>query len=315
MLNPMHKSIRPICVPNPFFEGHNTVYLIRSEPVTLIDTGVALPEAYDALCVGLKSHGISPRDVRRVLLTHKHIDHIGNAWRFQQEHDAEVFIHVDELRSVLTPDVQNERLRAYVKELIGTWGVPSDVDYGDDSAFLQHWELQPAEAQPLTHGTRLPQGRSEIITLHTPGHTIGSVCFAWQDGLFTGDHVLPDISPNIGAGDLQQPNLLEHFLNSLAATEALPDELMGCPGHGEPFAQLRERCVALRRHHADRLDEIVTLLRQHGGQTTFSIARSLFGTLEGFHVVLGCAEAASHLEYLVTDQIVIRDGATFSLRS
>ena len=71
-------------IPNPFFEGRNQVYLLTSDPVTVIDTGVATGKAFDAVVAGFQEHGFSLEDVKRVLLTHKHIDHIGNAWRIQQ---------------------------------------------------------------------------------------------------------------------------------------------------------------------------------------------------------------------------------------
>ena len=93
-----------VSVPNPFFEGRNTVHLIKSDPITLVDTGVATDKAYDALCKGLKQNGVAVQDIKRIVLTHKHIDHIGNAWRIRRESGATIHIHSSEEKSVADVD-------------------------------------------------------------------------------------------------------------------------------------------------------------------------------------------------------------------
>ena len=118
--------------------------------------------------------------------------------------------------------------------------------------------------------------------------------------LFSGDHVLPDISPNIGGGDMRRRGLLTEFLASLrriAALSGTVDQVL--PGHGEPFTDLGGRCEQLLDHHRDRLDRIEAILRTGGLQNVWEIATRLFGALQDFHVVLGCAEAEAHLECLV----------------
>ena len=77
------------------------------------------------------------------------------------------------------------------------------------------------------------------------------------------------------------------------------------PGHGDPFSNLATRCRQLREHHHERLDKIVELLENNGPQQVYEIARSLFGEMKDFHIVLGCAEAHAHLEYLIDQGRVI----------
>jgi len=72
------------------------VYVIRQDPVTLIDTGVDIPESREALIDGLKQHGLTARDIRRVLLTHAHVDHMGLAAWVREESGAEIWLHPDE---------------------------------------------------------------------------------------------------------------------------------------------------------------------------------------------------------------------------
>ena len=81
----MREKLHRLSIPNPFFEGRNSVYVIKDDPVTLVDTGVATDKAYQHLVDGLRDVQLSVKDIERVVLTHKHIDHIGNAWRLQEE--------------------------------------------------------------------------------------------------------------------------------------------------------------------------------------------------------------------------------------
>ena len=91
--------------------------------------------------------------------------------------------------------------------------------------------------------------------------------------------------------------MLDHFLASLDRVANL-GELEVLPGHGEPFRGLHERCQELMKHHEVRLDE--TLAAVDGTErSVYEVAQQLFGELKSFHVVLGCAEANAHLEYLV----------------
>jgi glyoxylase-like metal-dependent hydrolase (beta-lactamase superfamily II) len=65
----------------------------------------------------------------------------------------------------------------------------------------------------------------ELRVMHTPGHTIGHVTFHDAEAglLFSGDHVLPRITPSIGFEPVAAELPLADFLNSLALTAAAPD--------------------------------------------------------------------------------------------
>ena len=46
-----------IQVPDPFFEGQTAIYVIQSDPLTMIDTGISTDESYETLLAGLAEHG------------------------------------------------------------------------------------------------------------------------------------------------------------------------------------------------------------------------------------------------------------------
>ncbi len=74
-------KIIPLSIPTPFYIGDVNVYLIKEEPLTLIDVGPKTAEAETVLREKLKRHGVSFSDIKRILLTHAHEDHCGLAKR------------------------------------------------------------------------------------------------------------------------------------------------------------------------------------------------------------------------------------------
>ena len=199
----MRGAVHRISIPNPFFEGHNSVYVIVSDTVTLIDTGIAIGRAFQTLKAGLEAHGIGIGDVRRVILTHKHIDHLGNAWRIQGggKEETEILTHEDERRAVEDVDPLGKRFAQLVSERLHEWHAPESSP-NDLVNSMPAWELEPATAQGLVDGQRIDLADGHLEVIHTPGHTMGSICLRYGSYVFTGDHVLPDISPNVGIGEL-----------------------------------------------------------------------------------------------------------------
>ena len=286
-------------IPNPFVEGRTCVYVIAADPITIIDTGIATQRAYDALVEGLREHDLSVADVQRVILTHKHIDHIGNAWRIQRESNAEILIHESELMAVTDVDPGGQRHAELVKTRLVEWNVPVHAHPTMSPDSRPTWEIESAEARGIADGDRIPFAAGEMEVVHTPGHTMGSICIRDGASLFSGDHVLPNISPNVGGGDMRKRHLLRHYLRSLEQTrEIAANVLRVFPGHGDPFDTLPARCDELLVHHDARLGRVHEIVQKKASQTVYEIAQRLFGEMEQFHVVLGCAEAASHLEYL-----------------
>ncbi len=303
-------TIHTIKVPNPFFEGRNAVYVIEADPITIIDTGVATEKAWGILVDGLEKIQVPLESIRRIILTHKHIDHIGNAWRIHQRSDAEVFIHESEVRFVQEVDPSSERYAELVASRLDEWSIPAAKRPSRQSK-PPPWLIEACPAKPLVDGQELPIGDQAIEVIHTPGHTFGSICLRLENSLFSGDHVLPGISPNIGGGDLRHRGLLSKYLESLERIRGLDRVgLTTLPGHGNPMRdKLAERCDRLISHHDKRLGEVLEILASSGTQTVYEVAEQLFGEMEDFHVILGCAEGQAHLDLLVDrEQVTEQDG-------
>lgn len=301
-----------IGIPNPMFEGVLNMYVIAGDPLTLVDTGIGTPEALVALEAGLASHDLVIDDVRQVILTHKHADHIGLARDVQERSGAKVYIHEDDWEGVADLDHRHGEHVSLVCSRLRAAGTPEER-IEKLVKFLSHGRrfARQTPAEKMRDGDTFEIDGCKLEVIHTPGHTQGSVCLLYGSYLFSGDHVLPTISPNIGAGEMRRTGMMRRFLDSLDRVAAYQsDDLVVLPGHGDRFSNLAERCAELKEHHAQREEKILKILRADGGRKTiYEIAQSLWEKLPGYHLVLAAAEVNAHLEKAVEDgQIGHEDG-------
>jgi glyoxylase-like metal-dependent hydrolase (beta-lactamase superfamily II) len=172
-------------------------------------------------------------------------------------------------------------------------------------------------AQPdrlLEHGAVAELPGWTMRAVHTPGHTPGHLCFAEErTGLFfSGDHVLPRISPNIsttaGGG-----NPLHDYLASLKAVGGdEPAEVL--PAHEWRFRGLGARTRELAEHHEHRLAELLQAIRAHPAGTPWELAAHLtwsrpWDQYERRIRIFAVTETDAHLRLLAARGLVTGDGA------
>jgi glyoxylase-like metal-dependent hydrolase (beta-lactamase superfamily II) len=154
----------------------------------------------------------------------------------------------------------------------------------------------------------------EVIA--APGHSRGQVCFFFRkEGiLLAGDHILPDITPNLSP-DLFETDFrpLQSFLSSLTQMQELP--VTGVyPAHGRPFTNFVERIVEIKEHHHERKGLTLASVRS-GRKTTFEVSTDIFGKdLPEFDQYLALNETYVHLVELIVEGLVqeeIDDGRCF----
>lgn len=314
-------SVHRIQLDNALFEGRNAIYLFGADgdgPTTLVDTGVATATVREELRDGLAAHGVAVADLDRVLLTHYHADHAGLAGELQADSGATVHVHRADAPMVAQEAGAWKSLRDRHLAAFDEWGMP-DAKRDELLSFLDaHDDIagDPVEVEPFENGATFRAGAATLEAVHLPGHAAGLCGFAGAiDGenvLLSGDALLPKYTPNVGGADVRTENPLAKYLDSLARiVDADYDRAF--PGHRDPIDDPTERARTIRRHHRDRTERVIEVLRDHGPADAWTVSAHLFGDLENIHILHGPGEAAAHLEHLVAHGVAERSGDGYRL--
>ncbi len=284
-------------------------YLVKSDPITLVDTGLNMPACREELLAGLKAAGVAVTDIRRVLLTHSHLDHTGLAAWVAEQSGAEVWLHPDEAGKLDSPDWWLEGRNRSLTEA----GVPAETQAYMDRWWQRGRQLMGALTgwKPLHDGQRFAFEHGELEAVHLPGHALGHTGF-WSaaDGvLLGGDHLLDGVTPN----PIMEPLLPEHpaavphaphraltlgmFLAALERVRAMPVKTV-LPGHGKVITDHVKVAQSYIHRHEARLN---TLRERLGaaGKTPFELTREVYPWVKEVDVFLALSEVLAHLDLLV----------------
>ncbi|MEV6013834.1 MBL fold metallo-hydrolase [Streptomyces sp. NPDC051976] len=272
----------PVPIPdNPL--GHTLVHLLDTDdgPV-LVDTGWDDPGSYDALVRGLAEAGTAVADVHGVLITHHHPDHHGLSGRVREASGCWIAMHAADAEVVRrTREAEPDRWVEYLLARLSAAGAPeSHLAPLRAAGGRVLAGLRPAlPDREIVPGELLPLAGRRLRAVWTPGHTPGHVCLYLEESrrLFSGDHLLPEISPHIGLyedpDDLTETDPLGDYLDSLERVARLsPAQVL--PAHQYAFADAPRRVRQLLDHHASRLTELRALLVD-GPRTPWQLAETL----------------------------------------
>ena len=314
-------NIIPISIPTPFYVGDVNIYLIKEDPITLIDVGPKTDVAAKALRTNLARHGVQFSDIRRIVLTHAHEDHCGLAKRVRDEaKDAEILVHDWE-----TGHLFGRLAQEHNRTLLLRSGVPNAVFeemrgiYSEISLMTD--SLEDGGFTSLKDEMELEFAGGSLKVLHTPGHTPGSCSFVREANrtLICGDCVLKRITPNpILSPDPINPDKrfrsLAEYLVSLAKLRSYSPTL-AYGGHGEPVTDFEEIFNRYVRAINERQKRVVSMV-QRDGITAFELAGILFDRSFGHdvHRFLAISEAVAHLDYAESEgkiEVELKDSVEY----
>ncbi len=180
------------------------IFLIDAEKPVLIDAGWSSDIDYAAAQV---NDILGERKLAHIILTHRHIDHVGGALAFQDEFGGEMLAHEDDADSLIAGDA---------------------VSTG---ATMFGGDIAPMDVTKVAHGHKIDLGNDEFLeVMHTPGHTIGGMCLIGQKALFSGDTVFA--GGGVDRWDLETGDYAQLLSSIEKLCDMMIDDLY--PGHGPP---------------------------------------------------------------------------------
>jgi glyoxylase-like metal-dependent hydrolase (beta-lactamase superfamily II) len=298
----------PLPLPEDGLRAVNVYAIDDGDAIVLVDGGWSLPESLAAFERALEGVGRDPGAVRDVLVTHTHRDHYTQALALRRRYGARVLLGAgerDSLRAIR--EAGTGAALSSVRRLRGAGA----AELADRLGALARWDGYRAEDWELPDswlsGGEVPLRTRTLTALPTPGHTRGHLVFLDEAAglMFTGDHVLPHITPSIGFEPRPGPLPLADFLDSLRLVARYPDARL-LPAHGPVADSVHARVGELLAHHEERLRAAADAVG-HGAVDAYGTARQLtwtrhgtpFEELNGFNQMLAVLETAAHLDLLV----------------
>ena len=308
-------------MPLPFALDHINLWLLEDgDGYAIVDCGLGnqktrdLWDAYFAAAHGLGTGG--SLWVTRVVVTHHHPDHAGNAFWLTHRFGADLWMSLGEyfvghaLRESQAGFSPENHLALFYRNGL-------EREHGENmsqrgNAYRRSVPEFPASYRRLSEGQGLEiGGRTWRVIMgygHSPEHA--SLYCEALGVLISGDMVLPRISTNVSVWTVEpEGNPLRLFLDSLERYAALPENTLVLPSHGLPFRGMRERIAQLREHHRLRLAEVEEACISP--KSAADIVPTLFRrTLDTHQRFFAMGEAMAHLHFLHAEgQLERRIGA------
>ena len=226
-------NVRAVQVPDdsPMHPMFTTIYLVGHGQVLTIDSGED-QERYRWMLRGYLA-ATEKAEIALSAITHHHSDHSANLKWLRDEFKAEI----------------------YVQEL----GEP-----------ILHDRLPEQGVHTMHDGQMIDVGGVKAMVLHTPGHSVDSVCYYIADEgvLLSGDTILGSTPTTIG-------DLFE-YMKSLERIRRLPNLKVICPGHGPLITNPSEYIDDYIDHRNEREQQILTTLKEGGEMTSWDIMMKIY---------------------------------------
>ncbi len=278
-------------------------YIIRGEQRNLIiDTGFNDPKSKDDLFRALYELGID-LDYTDIFLTHYHADHSGLVCSLLTGKNK---VYCSDVDGTILNDILSEKLKDMVNTNLDISSTPAErrLDYKNHPAMVYIMD-NVIDYTPVKEGDIIDLGEYKFKVIELPGHTEGQ-CGLYEENhkiLFSGDHILNKITPNIVFWNFDRDSL-QIYKDSLEKVRNMDVKHL-FSAHRDIVEDHVKRIDEILLHHEHRLNEIVACLNNEG-RTAYEIAQEIswdfgdgdFGKFGVQQVWFAVSEVLAHLEHL-----------------
>ena len=294
---------RITCEAFPGFAA-NIYLLLEAGPPTIVDVGSGFGDANKQLLTGLEQvrsefgESVALADVKRIIITHGHIDHFGGLGFLHGEiPEAEIAIHQLDARILTAFEERVDVAKKAIRRFLQQAGVSGTMlqDFMD----VYGYSKKNMHSLPVARTLVDHQELDGLRFIHTPGHCPGQVCIAVGNVLLTADHVLPIISPHQSPESIMPYTGLGHYLESLDKVRRIDGFELALGGHGDSIADVYKRIDDIRQGNLRKLEKVLSVISHSSEPMTINdISERIYVHVRGFHVLLAIEEIAAHVEHL-----------------
>lgn len=294
-------------------DGVSSAPAIRTSPAEywLVDAGSGSDESNADLESAFRTireefePDFAPEKIRRILLTHSHIDHFGGANELRRRTGAEVWAHSFESRVVSSFNeqacVSNVRSFHFLREA----GVPE----AEIPAILDGFGFRPGRAKSTPVAKTLLGGESfgALKTFYLPGHSPGHLAFQLDDVILTGDLLLSKTLTQIWPSRLTPRTGVWNYVRSLRTLARIGEryeraagrKLVALPAHEAPIFDVPNRVRQVVRGMERRNARLFALLEEaEEPLTTLEIARRMYWSGRPNREFFAISDVGARVEFL-----------------
>jgi len=290
-----------LSMPLPFQLDHINLWLLEDEDGwTVVDTGIGNSETRT-----LWEKILGNRQVKRVVVTHYHPDHAGNAAWLCSRYGAELWTTQGEY---LTAHAVRTATAGYTVDAVLAVFRKNGLDE-ERAARMRAPRNRYADLVPefplsyrrIIEGDLISIGKHRWRAIvghgHAPEHL--SLFSRNLNTVIAGDMLLSTISTNVSVWSIDpEGDPLRLFLDSIARYRELPGDVLVLPSHGKPFRGAHRRVEQLEEHHKARLDELLSSLKDKPKSAADLLGVLFRRPLDTHQTFFAMGEAIAHLHYL-----------------
>ena len=237
-------------------------------------------------------------DIRSILITHAHLDHVGGLPELLRLTGARVGIHPFDRARLTHPEEElalaEFRARRFFAEA-GVEAVRAELLIRDHVL-----RRQPHTKVPVSLEINDGDVVEGLACIHTPGHSSGHVCFTLGDILITGDHILAGTVPQQWPEAIRPLLGLATYCASLERIGRRPELRRGLSGHERPIEDLPRRVAKVVAAQDRRTERVFGAFESTGqSMSVANVAAKMYPQWKGYYETVALFDVGARIEYLL----------------